>query len=183
MTDLGVALLVRVARRLVCRMLLAQAFGATAQGVLPPMRLGLVRVVSLLSRKGVRVNPSRRVIGALVVCAVFWVAMDGVLLLVLRPEGRKSTCEVSPDNKVRRYLVYLKYWTLELGPLKYYSLQILSSKGTWRLPCAPRSDLCCRCCGQSLARESEPQGVLRLGTAALRESFVVIRRFRMCSSA
>ena len=34
-----------------------------------------------------------------------------------------------PDAKVQMYLVYLKYWTLNLRTLKYYSIQTIASKG------------------------------------------------------
>ena len=47
-----------------------------------------------------------------------------------------------PDDKVRRYLVYLKYWTLHLDPLTVYPKVLFPQnfiikpplKGCWVLP-------------------------------------------------
>ena len=43
---------------------------------------------------------------------------------------------VNPDNEVQRYLVYLKYWTLNLRPLVVYSEVLFPPNFIIKVHCA-----------------------------------------------
>ena len=45
---------------------------------------------------------------------------SGVLVIAVFNPVQHSRADHTPDDKVRRYLVYLEYWTLNLRPLMVY---------------------------------------------------------------
>ena len=49
----------------------------------------------------------------------YWYAVDATRQCAGSCLGRKSPA-IGPDDKVWRYLVYLKYWTLNFRPLMVY---------------------------------------------------------------
>ena len=78
--------------------------------------------------------------------------MLGAMLLATRSPAEQRVD--APDAKVRTYLVYLKYWTLNLVPLVYPKALFhpnFSIKGQ----CTLHS--CCRHRCQSLAINPQPQ--------------------------